>query len=235
MLSSRQIGRKLSYRMNRTTSDLYSSKNSLNDEEYKKAQTIAEEIKQIPIYYVDTPGSVENVRNTIIHFSNNEGKGKWIVIILDHTLLTRGRLGESERETLSRLQYMFMEMKKYNQNTIIQLSQMNRDIESTERIANSYMHFPMRKDLFGGDSVMQASDYVVVMHRPEMLNIQDNEYGPKNWPVKNLIYLHFLKNREGELGIIVFENNLKYNRIDETSLDNRKTYEEDFSPINYNY
>jgi len=84
---------------------------------------------------------------------------------------------------------------------------------------------------------MQASDYVIVIHRPEILNIQDNEYGPKNWPVKNLIYFHFIKNREGELGIIVFENNLKYNRMDETSLDNRKyLFEEDIGPsINYEY
>lgn len=40
-------------------------------------------------------------------------------------------------------------------------------------------------------------------------------YGPHNLPTQNLIYLHLLKNREGDVGIIVFENNLKYNRIDE--------------------
>jgi len=150
MLSSRNVGRKLSYKLNKTTNELYSSKNSLKEEEYNQAENVAKEIKKVPIYYVDVPGSVEHIRNTILHFSKNEGKGKWIIIMLDHTLLTRGRLGESERETLSNLQHMFMEIKKYNQNTIIQLSQLNRDIESTERIANNYMHFPMRKDIFGG-------------------------------------------------------------------------------------
>jgi replicative DNA helicase len=149
----------------------------------------------------------------------HEGKDKWIIIILDHTLLTKGKSGEAERETLSRLQYMFMEIKKYSKNTVIQLSQMNRDIESVERVQNSNMHFPMRKDVFGADTVYQCSDYLFVMHRPEILHIADGEYGPQHWPVSGLIYLHALKNREGSLGILMFNNNLKYNRLDETTLD----------------
>ena len=40
-------------------------------------------------------------------------------------------------------------------------------------------------------------------------------YGPKHKPVKNRIYMHFLKIREGEPKILVFENELKYNRINE--------------------
>jgi len=144
-------------------------------------------------------------------------------VILDHTLLIKNRIGERERETLAKLQYMFMEMKKYNRNTIIQLSQMNREIETVDRINNISMHFPMRRDIFGSESIFQASDYLIVLHRPEMLNIE--VYGPGNWPVTNLIYMHFLKNREGELKILCFENNLKYNRIDEhdTSKFKQKT------------
>jgi len=126
-------------------------------------------------------------------------------------LLTRGKQGEKEREILANLQYMFMEIKKYGQNTIIQLSQMNREIESTDRLNNPSMHFPTRRDIFGGESVFQASDYVIVLHRPELLLLKS--YGPANWPVANAIYMHFLKNREGELKVLTFSNDLKYNRI----------------------
>ena len=75
------------------------------------------------------------------------------------------------------------------------------------------MNFPMRKDIFGSDAIFQASDYLFVLHRPEIIGLQ--EYGVKAWPTKDLIYLHFLKVREGEPGILVFKNNLKYNRIDD--------------------
>ena len=158
--------------------------------------------------------TVEEIKNTIVHFSNEPfAIGKWLIIILDHTLLIKGQYGEKERELLANLQYMFMELKKYNKNTIIQLSQMNREIEAKERIVSPLMHFPVRRDIFGSDSVFQASDYVIVIHRPETLNIVT--YGPEGWPTENLIYLHFLKVREGNPNILVFENNLKYNKIDD--------------------
>ena len=218
MLSSRQVGRKLSYKMHKTVQELYSGfkDRTLNDKDFQRAKEEAGKVKRYPIYYVDIAGTVEEIRNTIIYFSEQPfAKGKWLIILLDHTLLTKGRNGEREREILTSLQYMFMEMKKYNQNTIIQLSQMNRDIEEKERVGNPALHFPMRRDIFGSEALYQASDYVIILHRPELLGIR--AYGLEGWPVGGLIYMHFIKNREGELRIIRFINNLKYNRIDEYS------------------
>jgi len=218
MISSRQVGRKLSYKLNKTTSELYSGIRGkvLDEKDYFKAQEYAEEIKKQRIFYVDVPGSVQEVRNTIVHFQEHEAKGKWLVVILDHALLTKGRSGDKEREILADLQYMFMEIKKFGKNTIIELSQLNRDIESVDRITNNFMHYPMRKDIFGSEAIYQSADYLMVLHRPELLGIKD--YGPYNLPTQNLIYLHLLKNREGGVGLIIFENNLKHNRMDEYDL-----------------
>lgn len=219
MMSAKQVGRKLSYKMNRTTSELYSSSNTddtykVSDVDFEEILKHAEQIQHYSIYYIDCPGSVDEIRNTIISFqSSEEMKGMWLIVILDHTLLTKGKTGESEREIISSLQKMFMERKKYGKITIIQLSQLNREIEDKDRINNPSMHYPMRRDIFGSDSLFQASDYVIVLHRPEIIGI--TEYGPKKLPVKNMIYMHFLKNREGEPKLLSFENNLKYNRIDE--------------------
>jgi replicative DNA helicase len=116
---------------------------------------------------------------------------------------------------------MFMEIKKYGKNTIIQLSQLNREIEDKERINNPALHYPVRRDLSSSDSVFQTSDYVMVIHRPELLQIK--AYGSGFLPVKNLIYLHFLKCRENEPKILVFENELKYNRIKEVEFYKPKT------------
>jgi replicative DNA helicase len=215
MLSSKQIGRKLSYKLKKTTTELYSglSDSYLSDEDFELAKKEVEIIKKYDIYYVDVPGTVDEVFNTIIDFSNKYAKNKWLIITFDHTLLIKGNMTDKERETIFNLQRVFMEIKKYNRNTIIQLSQMNREIESTERINNIMLQYPMRKDVFGSDSVFQASDYLMVLHRPELLQI--TVYGPSRLPTKDMIYLHFLKVREGEPKILSFINNLKYNSIEE--------------------
>jgi len=160
MLGSKNVGRKISYNLQKTTSELYSAVQgkALSDSDYNKVIEEVKTIEKYPIYYIENSGNVDEIRETILKFSENEGKGKWVIIMIDHILLTRGRSGESEREVVSKLQYMLMEIKKYNRNTVIQLSQLNRDIESIERISNINMHFPTRKDLFGSDSIYQCSD-----------------------------------------------------------------------------
>ena len=218
MLSARQVGRKLSYKMQKTTSELYGGGldyyKGLSDRDYDQAKTYAEKLGKYSIFYVDSPGTVEEIGNTIDIFQERVKKdNKSLIVILDHTLLTKGGDGLRERETLYELQKLFIEKKKIGKTTIIQVSQMNRNIEATDRINNHNMHYPMRSDIFGSDSLFHSSDYVIVLHRPDLLNLKT--YGPSNEPVLNRIYMHFLKVREGELKILKFENNLKHNSIDD--------------------
>ncbi len=215
MVGFRQIGRTLSNKLRRTTSDLYSSHQDLDDDTYRKVINVSNQLKNYPIYFVDNPGSPEQVRQTILSFYNKyvKDKNKYFVIIYDHTLLTK-RVGTTI-ETMSELQEVFIQIKKLPLTSIIQLSQMNRNIESPERINNSLAHYPMRSDLSSSDSIFQASDYVLVIHRPEILNI--HEYGPDHLPTKNKVYIHILKNRDaGKPCILEFENDLMYNNLIET-------------------
>lgn len=219
MPSSKQVGRKLSAKMNRTTQELYSGLQDvkITDDDIERAEEYAKQIRKYEVYYVDNPGNVDEIQGTIEYFQQNIAKDRWLVVFLDHTLLTKGRTGQSEREILSDLQKMLMQCRKCTtaKTTILQLSQMNRSIEDKDRISNQTLHYPMRSDIFGGDSVFQASDYVMVLHRPELLLGENNAYGPKPLPVKNRVYIHVLKNREGNLAILAFQNNLKYNRIED--------------------
>lgn len=213
MLSSKQVGRKLSYKMKKTTQELYASNSQINDADFNKIEEETKKIKKYPIFYVDTPGTVDEVRNTINKFNELYAKDKWLVILYDHTLLTKSANGEQERNTLVNLQRMFVEMKKIGKTSIIQLSQLNREIEDKERMMNPSLHFPQRRDISSSDSVYQCADYVLALHRPEVLGIKS--YGINNWPVTNIIYMHILKNRDGEPKILSFINNLKYNSIEE--------------------
>ena len=210
MIASRQVGRKLSYKLKKTTSTLYSAVDSIDDKTLKEIKDEAEKIKKYPVYYVDTPSTVEKISETIEYFYNVIAKGKWLVIILDHTLLVNGE-GRDDRSTIIDLQKLFMQVKKKPNVSIIQISQMNRNIEQPERIMNPASHYPMRSDLSTSDFIYQSSDYIIVLHRPELLGI--TEYGPFRQPVKDVVYLHLIKNREGELKILKFINELKYNNL----------------------
>ena len=229
MLSSRQVGRKISSKLRQTTAELYSASDSLTDELLENVEETTQQIKSYPIYYVDTPGTVDNIASTIDYFYENKAKGKRFVIILDHTLLVEGQA--SALQVISDLQKLFIKVKKYPNTTIIQLSQMNRNIEAPDRINNPSMHYPMRSDISSADTIFHASDYVICIHRPELLNIQ--QYGPNRLLVKNKVYLHILKNRDaGECSILEFDNDLKYNNLIETVRDEEPAKKFSFSNNN---
>lgn len=231
MLSSRQVGRKLSSKLRQTTAQLYSSISELDNSLLEEVEQTSQQIKLYPIYYVDIPGTVADIASTIDYFYENKAKGKKFVIILDHTLLVEGQNRESALQVISDLQKLFIRVKKFPDTTIIQLSQMNRNIENPERINNPSMHYPMRSDISSADTIFHASDYVICIHRPELLNIQS--YGPKRLPVRDKVYLHILKNRDaGECSILEFDNDLKYNNLIETIREDEPVRKISFSNNN---
>lgn len=226
MMAMKQVGRKISSKLSKTVNELYSGKETLEDEHYINAQKeVKNNISKYKIYYVDSPGDIEQIYNTLIEFHKKQlkkqGEGYGTVVFLDHTLLTKGKQRESERELLSRLYRMLMFVKKEIKCMFIIISQLNREIEKADRISNPIMHYPMKKDIFGSDAVFHGSDYVLISHKPYMLNMQI--YGSKNLPVVNpldhrqaMIYWHLIKNRDGESGLVLsMLDNLKYNKIDE--------------------
>ena len=215
MVGFRQVGRTLSNKLRRTTSTLYSSETSLDEDTFRKVINVSNQLKEYPIYFVDDPGTPMQVRDTIMSFYEKYVKGtnKHFIIVYDHALLTK-QTG-SQLETMSELERVFIQVKKLPMTSVIQLAQMNRNIEQSERINNPLSHYPMRSDLSSSDAMFQASDYVLVLHRPEILGIQ--EYGPSHLPTNNKIYMHILKNRDaGRPCILEFENDLAYNNIIET-------------------
>lgn len=212
MVGFRQVGRTLSNKLMMTTSQLYSSEKDLDDSTFDDVVKVSNELKKYPIYFVDTPGTSTQVEQTIMSFYKTyvEGKNKHFVIIYDHTLLTK-QVG-SQLETIADLEKVFIQIKKLPLTSIIQIAQMNRNIESSERINNPSVHYPMRSDLSSSDAMFQASDYVLVLHRPEIYGI--HEYGPNKLPTTNKVYMHILKNRDaGKPCILEFENDLMYNNL----------------------
>lgn len=220
MLSSRQVSRKLSSKLRRTTAELFSVNDTLSDEDLNKVKHAANSLRNYSIYYVDTPGSVEDIEKTIYSFYDElvSGTNKKFIVILDHLLLIEGDTsGDTTLKTISDLQKVFIKVKKLPNTTIIQLSQMNRNIEKPERINNPSSHYPMRSDISSADTIYHASDYVICIHRPELIGI--TSYGINHLPTKDKVFLHIMKNRDaGTCGVIVYDNDLKYNNLIEADL-----------------
>jgi len=212
MVAFRQVGRTLSNKLRKTTSTLYSSETDLDDDTFGQVVKVCNQLKGYPIYFVDSPTTPMQVQEIIFNFYDSYVKGtnKHFVILYDHALLTKP-IG-SVLETIAELQRVFIQAKKLPLTSVIQIAQMNRNIEGSERINNPLSHYPMRSDLSSSDAIFQGSDYVLVVHRPEILNIQ--EYGPNHLPVKNKVYIHILKNRDaGKPCILEFENDLMFNNL----------------------
>ena len=212
MVGFRQVGRTLSNKLRKTTSTLYSSETDLDDATFGQVIKVCNQLKEYPIYFVDDPCTPMQVQEIIYWFYNTyvKGTGKHFVILYDHALLTKP-IG-TVLETIAELQRVFIQVKKLPLTSVIQIAQMNRNIEAPERINNPLSHYPMRSDISSSDAIFQASDYVMVIHRPEMLGIQ--EYGPNHLPTQNKVYIHVLKNRDaGKPCILEFENDLMYNNL----------------------
>lgn len=215
MVGFRQVGRTLSSKLRKTTSTLYSSETDLDDDTFRKVISVSNQLKGYPIWFVDNPTTPKEAEDIIKYFYNTYIKGtdKHFVIMYDHALLTKP-IG-SVIETMQELERVFISAKKYPMTSVLQLAQMNRNIESPERINNFLSHYPMRSDISSADALFQASDYVIVIHRPEILGIQ--EYGPNHLPTQNKVYLHILKNRDaGKPCILEFQNDLAYNNLIES-------------------
>ena len=197
--------------MNITTQQLYSASETfkLNDNYYMNAVQEARKLNKYDINYVDIPGNVKSLEATILAFAKE--KDNPVIIMLDHTLLVKKAGGAQDRDLLYDLMAMFNGLKKVIRVAFILISQMNRNIEGSERVQNPDLHYPKKQDIFGADACYMYSDIVVVTHRPEMLGIR--AYGPKRWPTDNAIFWHYLKVREGEPCIALMKNDLAHNQI----------------------
>jgi hypothetical protein len=108
---------------------------------------------------------------------------------------------QSEVDLINRVSRLAMFLKKQYGAMVILLGQLNDKIEQPERISNPALHYPKKTDIHGGKSVYMASDTIIIIHRPETLQILN--YGRNMFPTKDLVALHILKSRlNGSEGMI---------------------------------
>jgi replicative DNA helicase len=197
---------------------LLSADRPLTNEEMQQVEVASKRLTDEPIYFVETPGNRQQIRDTIDRMKQRFPDDD-LIVTLDHTLLASQMPGENEIQTLAELGKMFIDIRKDFGTLNILLSQLNDKIESSSRRDPSVpsLHFPTKTDIHGSKQLYHAADVVLVIHQPALLGLE--VYGPDRVPTmtedaKNLIAMHVLKNRHGTQGYTRMISNLENGRID---------------------
>lgn len=232
MLIEDQLARSISPKVDKSVKELYTQGGDIDG-----VMEALDAYNNMPAYFVDNVGTVDEVKDTILDFTRNVclPERKNVIITLDHLLLTKGRKGDEEKDVIDDLMRTFVDLKKYISSLgikclFISLSQLNRNIESPDRVLNSLLHYPNKSDLFAASSTYYCSDYVIITHRPATVSGITRFYGPptknrkQGLPLrsesgKDLIYWHIIKERFGSPSILVMEEDFKYSRVNEYEIE----------------
>lgn len=200
METSDEIMRELTRTTGITYSDMVSAWNKLSDE---KLDRIKKELKTLKdedrLYFVDTTGNKEEIKNTIYAFQDKFPSHR-LVVTLDHSLLVEKFEEKDEIQTMSELAKTFIEIRKKLENLNIIVTQLNDKIEDPKR-KQPANHFPTKTDFHGSKQVYQAADLVMVVHRPELLGI--THYGFTQIPTERLVAVHILKQRNYQSNVLI--------------------------------
>jgi replicative DNA helicase len=187
------------------------SYNRISDEEVKQIERVLSEEEDKNHYFFDEATTVAGLianRNAALEYYKEHNPGKprpKVVNALDHSLLVIGGKGENTLETMSNIGRAAIALKKRGDLTII-VGQLNNNIESTERIKNADLQYPIKSDIYAQGQLYNACDVVLVGHQPEMLGII--EYGKNKLSTALLFHLQALKQRFGKAGSIWLRNEL---------------------------
>jgi len=192
-----EILRQVSTRTKISYENLISANSPLTSIEYELVKNSLEKIKEMPIWIVEEPGTIQQVYNTIEKFHSRFPDSQFI-ITLDHSLLLNNTGGD-ELKLIAETAKMFMLIRKRFGSMNILLAQLNTNIEKDERRttvpSKKFLNYPQKSDLHGSQGLFHAADFVVVVHQPALLNLE--LYGTANHPTTDLVAWHLIKARKG--------------------------------------
>lgn len=205
-----QLMRIGSSKINQKISTILSVDTEFQDMHFEQFIKVMNGYKKYPIYFNNNARDVNYV-SKITKRVHALYPDKTIINLFDHSRLFKKSKEESELQMLTNLSHECVELQQATGCITILLSQLNRNIESPSRAENLYQ--PMLSDIFASDSIAQDAHVVMIINRPhDMYNITAPYLGQDP---KNLLALHFEKNRDGELGMLPFDCDMSTFSIDE--------------------
>lgn len=212
MLARNIALREISSNINVNVRKLASVGGTITDDDLEAAVKYCDANKNREIYTFERRLTVKEMRDGIFKFFDLVQKP--VLITIDHTLLIKRSASEKDRmDTLYNLADMLSEVRLKIPVAFIVLSQLNREIETVDRLKpGSIGNFVKDSDVFGADSLLQNADLLVGINRPAKYGL--TIYGPEKHPVDvNTLAVHFLKVRNGEPCLTMFKADFAKSRI----------------------
>lgn len=179
----------------------------------EKIREITEKESDPRIYYYPetaTPEELTKDLEALLIQFKKENPLIHTVVSIDHIALIKS--AGDKKQTVDKFLGMLNILKKKYRLTVIILSQLNREIK--KRTQNPMEHAPRTDDFYQSDEIYQLSDYQLVIHRPDMLGIDNymafkEGAGTKRYPwlesymhsdkrsfkTEGLVFWHYLKFR----------------------------------------
>lgn len=186
---------------------------------FERVLRTGDNFKDLPIFFSHVSQTVKDWADTKRNIRDRFPKHT-IINIVDHTRLVTKENEKSEQELLHGFVTEGMKLKLEIDCINFFLSQMNRNIESGSASRDTIgRNLPVSSDIFGADSVFQASDAVVALHRPGFYGLQEWEGIPTGKEAGNpdsedhLLLECILKQRDGWTGTLSMRHNLAINQI----------------------
>jgi replicative DNA helicase len=157
-----------------------------------------------------------------------------IINIVDHSRLVSNdpKKYTKEEEKITDLYVQSVGLANEYKSSFVILSQLNRNIESSDRIRNNGSSLlpwpvPLGSDLFGADGATQCAHKIHILLKPwdfcrrDVVDYNGNELILKNHKEKwEVIMNYVVKSRFGPTGDIIYKTNLGVNRIEEYGAGN---------------
>ena len=211
MASEDEIIRTYSSKLKTSYSNLVSAYKKITKEFYNIIEETSKELNNDIIHYVETTGNKGQILQTVEEFATLYPEHK-LIITLDHSLLMEYLDEKNEIELVTNVARMALYLKKRYRAMVIILGQLNDKIEQPERIKNPMLHYPTKTDIHGSKQIFHIADTIIIIHRPELLNIQS--YGRHSFPAKDLIAFHIIKSRlMGTVGMIRFKQDFAHGTL----------------------
>jgi replicative DNA helicase len=186
MIALAQVNREISTKAKKTMSELYSVDKKLEDIDILALEKYYNSIKDSEIYFVETTVTPEILVALLYNFWYTQCKegGYTMIYEIDNLMLIDG-LGEKEK--IDKTNYKLVALKKQiasegGTSIGLVLTQMNRNIETVERVNTPELHKPMTSDLMAASSTNFCSDYIIFAHIPAKLGLK--KYTNKCLPTK---------------------------------------------------
>lgn len=200
-----------------------SSYKQLDAFSYELMKKLIQETKELEskgVYRIQVtkPLSAKEIEKAIYLYYEKLGS-KPLIVTIDHSWLIKKGADEKEKiQTLYNTTEYLMNLKNNIPVIIFMITQLNRSMDDPNRkVPGSIVNYPTSTDIFGGDALMQGSDMVLVMNRPEPNGV--SIYGNKGYIMTDTsIALHIIKNRhsKGDNSIIFLEAQYHLGRAVET-------------------